>query len=563
DRNNSLSKEEIVKQKFLPNNVNIISLGYVENIALWMKVTLTNTSAKPLKKILEYDNPSVEKLVFYDQNHTIIQGLHHLHPAQEFFNPNIALSLEAYETKTYYIKSYSRIKPTKAELILWNEVDFVKKDSEVKLFRFAFFYVMLTLLIYNFMLFTFTRDKAYFYYVFYLVSIMAYSAFFSGLLSYTFPSQALIDFLLKLNGNFIIMIPLSSLLFMQSFLETKQFPKLNKGLNSIYWILSMLIIMSYDAWMMNQWSHIISLLVGIYIIYVSFYALFSGVKQARFYVLGWTLIIIVFIFIALQSTLKYDLKNYNFSYLAEVAFVLEALLFSIALAHRIKISNEELIHFKNEEQNKLEYLVQEKTKALKVSLAEKDILYKELNHRIKNNLMMILSLLKLQIKRTQNSETSNSLIVTQNRIESIAQLYEMLLHNNQSLDVKTYPYLQSICQTISLNFSNKVSIHYEIQHNLKLDNLIYLGLIVNELVTNSFKYAFEDNKGEIYIDIKKKDNLVMVSINDTGKGFQSKRKSSLGLNIVEILVEGQLEGELDINSQNGTQVFIQWEEKAS
>ncbi|CAA6823632.1 MAG: Sensory transduction histidine kinase [uncultured Sulfurovum sp.] len=565
DTSNNLTKEEILKQKFSPNESNIISLGYVKNTALWIKLTLTNSSAKPLKKILEYDNSyensKVEELLFYDENLTIRRGLLHRMKNRESINPIIYLSLKPYQSKTYYLKSYSKINLTQAKMILWNEIDFIKAESKRQMYIFIFLGVMLTLLIYNFMLFLFTQDKSYFYYVFYLVALILNSAFYSGMLSLYIPSQTINDFLLKATGSFTIILVLATLLFTQTFLEIKQFKKLNIILNIMLWIFPVLVLLSYDTWVLNESVHYISFIFGLYIVYVAFYALFKGVKQAKFYVLGWSIIVLGFALQIFQSIFHYDLRTYSLTYLQDVALVLEALLFSIALAHRIRISNEKLILFKNEEQNKLEYLVKEKTKALKVSLEEKDILYKELNHRIKNNLMMILSLLKLQIKRTKNTETTNSLIVTQNRIQSIAQLYEMLLHNNQSLDVKTYPYLQSICQTIALNFSNKISINYDIQYNLKIDNLIYLGLIVNELITNSFKYAFEDNNGEINIKIHKENNQIIVTINDTGKGFQSKRKNSLGLNIVKILVEGQLEGELKINSHNGTKVFIQWQEK--
>ncbi|CAA6805432.1 MAG: Sensory transduction histidine kinase [uncultured Sulfurovum sp.] len=561
DTNNSINSKNINHQEFISSPSDVISLGYVKNTALWIKVTLKNTSSKSISKILEYDNPTVEKLYFYDKNKTVKTGLLHLNANKNAVNPIIPLSFKAYETQTYYLKSYSRIKPTKVKLILWNELDFIKKESKSTMFYFVFVGIMLTLFIYNFMLFLFTKDRAYFFYIFYIFSIMFYNAFYSGRFSQYFTTQELTNYLLKANGSFTIMIVFSSLLFTQSFLETKKFNKLHKALNHMYWILPFLVILSYDAWIINASSHYVVLLIGLFIIYVAFYSLFKGVKQAKFYVLGWSIIVVSFMLIAFQWVLHYDLKDYNLTYVSEVAFILEALLFSIALAHRIKLSNKQLILFKNEEQVRLEAIVTQKTKALKTSLEEKDILYKELNHRIKNNLMMILSLLKLQIKRTENKETIGSLVVTKNRITSISNLYEMLLLNNTSLNVDTYPYVKGICQNIALNFSNKVNIHYEINYNLKIDNLIYLGLIVNELVTNSFKYAFDDDKGKIFITIKKDNSLVFVSIIDTGKGFQERRKNALGLSIVSILVEGQLEGKLTIDSKNSTKVFIEWNDE--
>lgn len=540
---------------------NIVSLGYTKDTALWIKIELNNKSSKTIHKILEYDNPEVEELFFYDGNDTTTAGLLYLSKNRESVNPTIRLSLKAYERKTYYIKSHSKIKPTKAKLILWNEIDFIKEELNRQMYRFVFFGIMLTLFIYNFMLFLFTKDKAYFYYVCYLASIIFFNAFYSGMFSLYFPFQELSNYLLKANVSFGVVIVLFSLLFTQEFLETKKFKRLNRIFNIILLLLPLFMILSYDNWIINSKSLNILILFGLFIIYVGFYSLFKGIKEARFYVLGWTIIFIVLALVGLQAMFHYDLRTYHLTYIPEIAFIVEALLFSIALAHRINLSNEKLIVFKNEEKDRLEGLVSQKTKALKISLEEKEVLYKELNHRIKNNLMMILSLIKLQIRRTKNSETKASLTVTKNRIESISNLYELLLLNNECINIDTHPYLQGICNNISVNFPQRVNINYNIQYNLKIDNLIYIGLIVNELITNSFKYAFDNDKGEISIIIEKKEETVFVSITDNGKGFKEKRKNSLGLTIVEILVEGQLQGELKTDATKGTKVFIRWNDE--
>ena len=562
DKTNKLTKEQVIKKKFLATHSNIVSLGYRKETALWIKVILTNKSPKTIHKILEYDNPEVEELSIYDGNTTTTIGLLYLKKNRESVNPIIHLSLKAYEHKIYYIKSYSKIKSTKAKLILWNEIDFIKEESSRQVYRFVFFGIMLTLFIYNFMLFLFTKDKAYFYYICYLASIMCFNAFYSGMFSLYFPFQEVSNILLKANVTFGVIILLFSLLFTQEFLETKKFKRLNRIFNIILLILPLIAILSYNNWIINSNSLNILILFGLFIIYVGFYSLFKGIKQARFYVLGWTIIFIVLSLVGLQATFHYDLRTYHLTYIPEVAFIVEALLFSIALAHRINLSNEKLIVFKNEEKKKLEKLVSQKTKALKISLEEKEILYKELNHRIKNNLMMILSLLKLQIKRTKNQETISSLTVTKNRIKSISNLYEMLLLNNDSININTHSYLEGICNNISINFPKTVKITYKIQYDLKIDNLIYMGLIINELITNSFKYAFDNDKGEILIKVEKKEATIFVSIIDNGKGFKERRKNSLGLTIVNILVEGQLQGKLTTDSTDGTKIFMKWNDEA-
>jgi two-component sensor histidine kinase len=253
-------------------------------------------------------------------------------------------------------------------------------------------------------------------------------------------------------------------------------------------------------------------------------------------------------------------------YLNEVAFILETLLFSIALAHRINLVNEakqqadeKLIQFQKTEQKRLELLVSEQTQEIKSSLKEKEILYKELNHRIKNNIQIILSLLTLQIGNTHSSETKEELTFTKNRINSLLGLYDKLYLNAKKSDIHTKSYLNTITQTIQKSFNKPINITLSIEHNLHHTQLIYCGLIVNELVTNSFKYAFA-NTGSIRVILYKKANQVHLIVEDNGIGIQNNHQDSLGMVIVEALVYKQLLGTMEINSNGGTQVKIVWEE---
>jgi len=171
---------------------------------------------------------------------------------------------------------------------------------------------------------------------------------------------------------------------------------------------------------------------------------------------------------------------------------------------------------------------------------------------------MILSLIKLQISRSVLVETKESLKVTENRIKAISNLYEILIFNNENLNIDTADYLKKIYLNISMNFQKDINIKYDIQHNIELDSLIYVGLVFNELITNSFKYAFPTDEGKIFLTLKKENNKILLSIKDNGQGFKERRKNSLGLTIVETLIEGQLLGELSIKSNNGTEVSMRW-----
>jgi len=195
------------------------------------------------------------------------------------------------------------------------------------------------------------------------------------------------------------------------------------------------------------------------------------------------------------------------------------------------------------------------------SVKEKELLYKELNHRVKNNLLMILSLVKLQISRTVSEETKNELLVTKNRIDSISTLYECLHIQYQECDIDTYTYFVTLIDNIKPLTSKNIKVTLDIQYNLSQEQLLYIGLILNELSTNAFKYAFID-EGELSIKLKKQNNTITMTVEDNGIGFIKKSNNSLGFVIVETLVKEQLDGKLDINSNNGTQIIIQWDEHA-
>ena len=565
DKTNSLNIEEIKNQNFKPNNKINLNLGYKPNTSLWIKFTLHNKKNTLLKKILEFSYKQTESVTLYSEKKTLKGGFLHYKENRKSLKPSFLLKLNKNESKTYYLEVKAKIKPLRATITLWNELDFINYNLTDKMYRFILLSMIIVLLIYNAMILLFTKDKAYLYYVIYLFSLMLLTNYYSGILSYYLLSPSLAIWATKLHTTAATIYLVPCILFTQEFLKTAQFKTLHKLLTLSLYILAILGILSYDNWILNSNTTMFLILIGTLIVYSGFHALYHGVQEAKYYVLGWSLMLMSFSLFAFQGVGLYSLKDYPLTYILETTFVIEALLFSIALAHKIKITNEEkaltdakLISFQEKEKEYLNTLVKEKTYALKHSLNEKELLYKELNHRVKNNFMMILSLIKLQISRTVLVETKESLKVTENRIKAISNLYEILIFNNENLNIDTADYLKKIYLNISMNFQKDINIKYDIQHNIELDSLIYVGLVFNELITNSFKYAFPTDEGKIFLTLKKENNKILLSIKDNGQGFKERRKNSLGLTIVETLIEGQLLGELSIKSNNGTEVSMRW-----
>ena len=566
DDNSEFTIDTIKQQIFQKNTKETLVFGFLPKTTIWIKLELQNITDKPLHKILEYKHPIIEKICFYDGKNITKDGTWQMAKDRDSITPILSLSFEAHEHKTIYIQAHSDMSTLIAQVVLWNEKDFLKSNYIHQTFLFVFFGMLLVLFIYNFMLFIFTLDKAYFYYLLYLGGVIFFQGFYSGFSQFYLFNDSLNIQISKASLAYIGFLLFSIVLFTREFLSTQQFPRIDTVLKYYTYTLPLAIILSYDNFLITL--NIISFYIplALIVIFTAFYSYLKGVQEAKFYMLGWAFVLFALVATNLKTTGLFDLTQY-FPYINELAFLAEALLFSIALAHRIKIitrekidANEKLIEFQQNEQKRLNSLVTQKTKDLQQALEHKDILYKELNHRVKNNLQMVLSLIRLQIASTNETLTKEQLTITQNRINSISKLYESLAYNNANSDFNTLSYFKTIASSLTQSFNKDVAIDFHIKYNLDLNILIYCGLILNELLTNSFKYAFTD-KGALKIELYKENEDIHFLIEDDGIGFDKEIRNNLGLTIVKALVQKQLFGTIAIDSRNGTKISIIWNEK--
>ncbi len=206
---------------------------------------------------------------------------------------------------------------------------------------------------------------------------------------------------------------------------------------------------------------------------------------------------------------------------------------------------------------------------MKKSLQEKEVLLREIHHRVKNNMQIISSLLYLQMEAVKDTRLSQALMESQNRITSMALIHEKLYQSSDLMLINFKEYINDLAvglfQAYGVNMGIiKLNINIE-DTSMDIDHAIPAGLIINELITNSLKYAFpEGRKGIIYIILKTmKDNMVELVIGDNGIGlprdFDFKKSKTLGLHLVTTLVENQLNGKINIHNNNGgTEFAIQF-----
>lgn len=559
DRTNSLSKKEILKKTFVQNDQDVLDLGIVPNTVLWVRFTLKNISDVPLKKILEYANSETENILFCDTNETTKEGMFHHNKNRESFNPIFTIKLQPFEKKTYYLKAHCKISTFVIKLILWNQEDFIRYSYKQKFYIIIFFTIITTLLLYNLMLFIFTKERVYFYYIAYLSAVILFESIYLGVAQLYLFSNALSEFVTKATMVYIVILVLPMILFTMEFLHTSRFPKVHFLLKTYLYALPIIALLSYDNFLFNLNILLIFFPLGFLMVLSGLLAYKHGTKEAFIYLIGWTFVITSLIFSVIESLGWYNIFE-HFRYINEVAFALEALTFSIALAYRIKRFNKQLLQLQKNKQQKLQELVKKQTLGLQASLEEKDLLYKELQHRVKNNLAMVISLLQLQIHTTEFHKTKHALTDTCNRIYSFANLYELLHLNQDTQKLPTKNYFANIVNNIKVYFPQKVEFIYDIQYNISINNSIYCGLILNELVTNSLKYAF-DKDGIIIIHTSKEDDHILMRVQDNGKGYKLSSNFSLGLTIVRTLTEKQLQGDLEVSFDKGTKTLISWKEK--
>jgi PAS domain S-box-containing protein len=195
-------------------------------------------------------------------------------------------------------------------------------------------------------------------------------------------------------------------------------------------------------------------------------------------------------------------------------------------------------------------------------LSEKETLLKEVHHRVKNNMQMISSLIRLQARRIKNEYIKKTLEDSQNRIRSMALVHEILYKSENLSDINFSKYIKRIVSDLLLLSREKhVSLDLKIERvPIGLDSAIACGLIVNELVSNSLKYAFlGKGAGEISIKFITGKGRAKLTVKDNGVGlpenFNIHSLNSLGLQLVETFVK-QLSGTLDISSKNGAEFSI-------
>jgi len=201
---------------------------------------------------------------------------------------------------------------------------------------------------------------------------------------------------------------------------------------------------------------------------------------------------------------------------------------------------------------------------ISISLAEKDTLLREIHHRVKNNLQVVSSLLRLQTRSTVDEAAIDALTEGQNRVQSMSLIHQNLYQKENLTGIKMRDYLSNLSQSLFDTYkvdASQVKLELNIEDlNLDVDTVVPLGLIINELISNSLKYAFPNGaSGTIKVDLEERDNSLNLVVSDSGIGLKEDvlgtARNSFGYTLIQTFTK-KLKASLNVQNANGTRVEL-------
>lgn len=237
--------------------------------------------------------------------------------------------------------------------------------------------------------------------------------------------------------------------------------------------------------------------------------------------------------------------------------VLSGVIIVLISNNRITRKREEQLAIKNTQISSQKQLIEQ-------SLKEKEVLIREIHHRVKNNLQIITSMLSLQIGKVEDEKTGNILRDARQRISSIALTHQMLYQKENLANVDLREYIERLVRQIEYTIpASNVELITTINikdSRLNIDTAVPLGLLLNELLTNAYKHAFPEGvKGRITVSLHENETHFILAVNDNGVGlpedFDSTNRKTLGLELVDILAD-QLDSKVLAETKEGSSFTI-------
>lgn len=573
DENKTETIESIQNINFKETTSNMFTFGFITGNS-WFKLTIENQSDNS-DFIFQLIEPYFQRVHFYTQKNGKWEqqyaGLKYYEKENkpQYLTPMFTFNVKPYHTKTIYIQfapdketagfSFGRFK-------LSSQKNF-NTDSILSDYVFYVFFLgsMFFLILFNLFLFIKFRDITYFYYTMYILFFSSYVFAYSGLANYFHLALWYRKLIITLPLFLIFLI-----LFTNKILKLYYYlPRVYKFLIFVIWIY--LLSLPYMLYDYSSWMKIFgvsTLLFSPILIFSSIYIGYQGHKEAKLYFIGSIFYISSLSILPLmaQGTLPYtSFTHYSFS----VFSYIEIMFFSFILVNRFYATQNQKIQLqgklldiqKNNEKT-LEKKVKDRTNEVNQLLKEKEVLLKEVYHRVKNNFQMVVSLLWIENENTKSDDEDGSLLELINRIKSMALIHQYLLGMDDYAEIKAQEYIHQINLEIQKSYTQKtLSIHDNIDDfSLSPDHALALGIIINELLTNAVKHFKKDEVCSIELSCKKVENLVILIIQDNGEGFDlKKRRNSFGLKLIKQFAKKLHASKSEFSFESGTRYELLFE----
>lgn len=530
--------------------------------AYWFKITICNPTGHPTEQIV-YENENIfTTATFYrvDGTDNILEryasGVD-VSPFQrriENFRPAYPVTVAPGACGTVLLNTVSQL--SYPWPLVQSDRSFRATNTAVSLFYSFYFGVAFALILFNLFIYIFYRDRIYIYYVLYLFIFNLWIVHQSGVTHYF------------LNGKGIlfsyIVVPLSFASFMfftkqllQNEVRTATF-RLATGGYVIFALLCALLFLvdpHLATVIFSNTTMIVLPLLAIYLV-------FQGAVQTKMYLTALVIYLVALTvsMLTLNGDIPYTLITRN---LHPAGAIIEMILFSVILANRMNLLKreklaiqQELLTLQSEQNIILQQQVEAQTKSL-------TLLFQELHHRVKNNFQFILTFLWIKKKSLKDPQAIEAFEITEKRIHAIAQLHE-LLYGDEATQVNFTTYFQSFLLTFKTE-RPEVTIVEDIEDiALTFDTAVTLGLILNELMINSFKHAFCGTAAPtIEISFHRSEGRqYLLTFRDNGEGFDAKDLSThagLGYELINELTKKLPNATLTLETSDGVSVRILFE----
>lgn len=565
DTNNTLSFDIIKNNemiKFTQIKKNTMNLGFSDS-TFWLRYKIKNPTNATLRRYIVYTDPIVGELDIYFKDKVQHYGILRKHEIA-YINPTFQIELKPNEEDYVYLRVFSDVTPINVALEIYDEHNLNKVEMTNHFVMAMFFGFLIALIVYNTSVYFSIRDKLYIYYVLYVISILIHHLGYKGFQQlYITPEANLFVFSHPVAIMDAFMIT-TMLLFTATFLQIKKFKKIY----ITFYVLAIAliinaIVMLYPPFYNLEVVFLWALLSLIIVIASAIYLVIKGVEHSKIYLLGWAPTIIMFILLLFRQIFGINILE-HLPYFEEFAIAFEATIFSVALSLRIKSINEEknevkdkLLNFEQNAKQKLQTEVANKTKELNHRLEERCSLFRELNHRVKNNMQIIISMLRLQA--TKYGKHGKGIVqVAENRIRSMLFIHELLYEKSDNSTFSTKEYLTLLIEKIAYSISlQKESLSLSIE-DIQIDNnrVVTLGFIINELLTNAIKHAKPKDEVSININLSKTNENIVLSVTDNGTFFDNESKDGLGTLFINTMVDEQLHGYINRKFDKGYKITI-------